>query len=86
MILQSIVIVTFILIIISLGSALFHLINHKSEEQSKKTVKSLTFRITLSLLLFILIFITFATGLIKPHGIGLNINRPHVTPAETTNP
>ncbi len=86
MILQSIVIITFILIIISLGSALFHLINHKSEEQSKKTVKSLTFRITLSLLLFILIFIAFATGLIKPHGIGANINRPHSTASETITP
>ena len=45
MILQSLVIIAFILIIISLGKALFHLVNHKTEEQSQKTVKSLTFRI-----------------------------------------
>lgn len=86
MIIQSIVIITFFLIIISLGSALFHLINHKSEEQSKKTVKSLTFRIALSLILFIFIFIAFSTGLIKPHGLGANIMRQHLTQVETTTP
>lgn len=86
MIIQSIVIITFFLIIISLGSALFHLINHKSEEQSKKTVKSLTFRIALSLILFIFIFIAFSTGLIKPHGLSANIMRQHLTKVETTTP
>ena len=86
MIIQSIVIITFLLIIISLGSALFHLISHKSEEQSKKTVKSLTFRITLSIILFIFIFIAFSTGLIKPHGVGANIIRQHSTPVEPVTP
>ncbi|MFI3189992.1 hypothetical protein BCS42_07345 [Crenothrix sp. D3] len=67
---KTIVIIAFILIIISLGSALFHLIRPKSEEESEKTVKALTFRITLSLVLFIFIFIAVATGAYKPQGIG----------------
>jgi cytochrome c biogenesis factor len=67
---KIIVIIAFILIIISLGSALFHLIKPKSEEESEKTVKALTFRIVLSLVLFIFVFIMVATGLYKPQGIG----------------
>lgn len=67
---KIIFIVAFILIIISLGSALFHLVKHKDQEHSKKTAKALTFRIGLSLLLFIMMFIAYATGLIKPEGIG----------------
>jgi heme/copper-type cytochrome/quinol oxidase subunit 2 len=74
MIIKSLVIIAFILIIISLGSALFHLVNRKSEEPSEKTVKALTFRITLSILLFIFVFIAVATGIYKPHGLGVNIH------------
>ncbi len=77
MIIKSIVIIAFILIIISLGSALFHLVKHNTQEQSEKTVKALTFRITLSLVLFIFIFIAFATGMFTPHGLGA---RMHQTP------
>jgi len=84
MILQSIVIITFILIIASLGSALFHLINHKTEEQSHKTVKSLTFRITLSVILFIFLFIAVATGLFKPHGLGSRIHLQKPVPSDAT--
>jgi cytochrome c biogenesis factor len=71
---KTIVIIAFILIIISLGSALFHLIQSKtgeqSQEQAEKTVKALTFRIILSLVLFVFVFIMVATGLYKPQGIG----------------
>lgn len=74
MIIKSIVIIAFILIIISLGSALFHLVKYKNQEQSEKTVKALTFRITLSILLFIFLFIAFATGIIKPHGLGAQMH------------
>jgi hypothetical protein len=70
---KTLVIIAFILIIISLGSALFHLIQSKSEDQSEKTVKALTFRIALSLILFIFVFIMVATGLYKPQGIAANI-------------
>ena len=74
MIIKAVVIIAFILIIFSLGSALFHLINHKNEESSEKTVKALTFRISLSILLFIFLFIAVATGIFKPHGLGVKIH------------
>ena len=83
MILQSLVIIAFILIIISLGKALFHLVNHKTEELSQKTVKSLTFRITLSIILFIFLFIAVATGLFKPHGLGSKIHLQKPVQSET---
>jgi len=70
MLIKSIVIIAFILIIISLGSALFQLVTYKNQEQSKSMVKSLTIRITLSVLLFIFVFIAIATGLYKPTGLG----------------
>ena len=73
MIIKSIVIIAFILIIISLGSALFHLVSRKNQEQSEKTVKALTFRIALSILLFIFVFIAVATGVFKPHGLGVKM-------------
>ena len=78
---KIIVILAFILIIISLGSALFHLIQNKGEEASEKTVKALTFRITLSLILFIFVFIMVATGLYKPQGIGagMQMQKPVAT-------
>lgn len=69
------VILAFLLIIFSLGSALFHIVKNKGQEQSEKTAKALTFRIGLSLALFILVFIAYATGLIKPQGIGARIQQ-----------
>lgn len=68
MFVKIIIVVTFFLIIISLGTALFHLVKHK--DSSEKTVKALSFRIGLSLLLLFFVFIAIMTGLIKPHGIG----------------
>jgi uncharacterized membrane protein YwaF len=82
MIIKSIVIIAFILIIVSLGSALFHLVTPKTEEQSRKTVRALTFRIALSLLLFIFIFIAVATGLYEPHGLGAKIHTQQPAPTE----
>jgi uncharacterized membrane protein len=76
MIIKTIVIIAFILIIISLGSALLHLVKHKSDEDSKKTVKALTFRITLSLVLFVFVYVMIATGLYTPHGIGVRMHAP----------
>jgi cytochrome c biogenesis factor len=78
---KIIVIIAFILILVSLGSALFHLIQNKGEEASEKTVKALTFRITLSLILFVFVFIMVATGLYKPQGIGAGMikHKPVVT-------
>ncbi len=70
---KIIFVIAFIIIIFSLGSALFHLVSHKNQEHSEKTVKALTFRIGLSLVLFIMMYIAFITGLIKPEGIGARI-------------
>jgi O-antigen/teichoic acid export membrane protein len=82
MIIKSVVIIAFILIIISLGSALFHLVSRKNGEASEKTVKALTFRITLSLVLFIFIFIAVAAGVFKPHGLGVKMHMQKPAPAE----
>jgi len=76
MIIKTIVTIAFILIIISLGSALLHLVKHRSDEDSKKTVRALTFRISLSLVLFIFVYIMIATGLYTPHGIGTRMHAP----------
>ena len=70
---KALFIIIFLAIIISLGSALYHLVKHKSEDTntpSDKTVKALTFRIGLSIALFILVAIALVSGLIQPHGIG----------------
>ncbi|MCX7097176.1 MAG: twin transmembrane helix small protein [Methylococcales bacterium] len=74
MIIKTLVIIAFILILISLGSALFHLMNRSPEETSDKTLKALTFRIGLSVVLFILIFIAVATGLYEPEGLGAGMH------------
>lgn len=67
----------FLIIVASLGSALYHLVTNKSQERSQKIAKALTLRIGLSLVLFILVIIALATGLIQPEGIGarMHINR-----------
>jgi uncharacterized membrane protein len=83
MIIKSVIIIAFILIIISLGSALFHLVNRKTQESSEKTVKALTFRIILSILLFIFVFIAVATGIFKPHGLAVKMHMQQ--PAQTDN-
>ncbi len=55
-------------IIISLGSALFHL--SREHGDSKKMVRALSFRIGLSLALFALLMVAWWMGLVQPHGIG----------------
>jgi len=70
MFIKTLFIIAFLLIIISLGSALFHLVNHQGEQESQKTLKALTIRIGLSVALFIMLFVAVATGLVTPHGIG----------------
>lgn len=55
-------------ILVSLGSALFHLVHDRSGE-TKNMVRALTVRISLSVALFILLFIAWAAGWIEPHGL-----------------
>ncbi|MDB6087571.1 MAG: rane protein [Gammaproteobacteria bacterium] len=53
-------------IVVSLGSALFHL-SRGNESDSRKMARALTIRITLSLVLFALLIIAWYMGLISPH-------------------
>jgi cytochrome bd-type quinol oxidase subunit 2 len=62
------VVAVLIAIVVSLGSALFHLVNDKGD--SKKMVRALTVRIALSVALFVLIMLGWYLGFITPHGIG----------------
>lgn len=55
-------------IVVSMGSALFHLV-HDRKGETKKMVRALTVRISLSVALFVLLFIAYALGLIEPHGL-----------------
>jgi formate hydrogenlyase subunit 3/multisubunit Na+/H+ antiporter MnhD subunit len=70
-IITALILIVALLIVISLGNALYHLISGK---ERTKTAKSLTIRITLSITLFLLLIISFAAGWIKPHGISANIS------------
>lgn len=54
-------------ILVSLGSALFHLMTDKGD--SKKMVRALTLRVALSVGLFLMLMGAWAAGLITPHGI-----------------
>ncbi len=86
MLIKTLVIIAFVAILISLGSALFHLVKHRHDEPSLKTAKALTYRIGLSLVLFILIFLAFATGLLQPHGIGTRIQQHQAQSAPSAKP
>lgn len=57
-------------ILVSLGSALFHLA--RRERDSKKMVRALTWRISLSVGLFALLLLAWALGLVEPHGVAGN--------------
>jgi len=70
--LKIIIILVFLTIVASLGNALFHLI--KNKKSSKKTVKALTYRISISLALFIMLSIALMSGLIQPTGIGMQMH------------
>ena len=67
MIFKIFILFLLLVVIVSLGSALYHLVNNKGN--SDKLVKSLTWRIGLSVGIFILLLIGQAIGLIQPHGL-----------------
>jgi hypothetical protein len=64
---KIIVAIAFLLILGSLGSALFFLMKDKGK--SNRTVKALTMRVGFSIALFILILLAYKFGLIQPTGI-----------------
>ncbi len=55
-------------IVVSLGSALYHL-SRGTQQDSAKLVRALTIRIALSIALFALIMIAWYAGLITPPGV-----------------
>jgi len=62
---KYIIVTLLLLILASLGGALFAMVKDKG--QSKRSVKFLSMRIALSIALFLLIIIGIATGVIVPH-------------------
>lgn len=62
---KYLVIVILVLIIISLGKALFHLSSSKPGD-SGKMVKALAWRIGLSVFLFVLLLVAYTQGWIQP--------------------
>jgi hypothetical protein len=59
--------IAFILIIGSLGSALFYMMRDKGK--SNRTVHALALRVGLSILLFVLILVCYKLGWIAPTGL-----------------
>ena len=59
--------IAFLLIFISLGSALIYMMKDKGK--SNRTVKALAFRVGFSIALFVLILVAHHFGLIQPTGI-----------------
>ena len=70
---RIIVIVMFLGILVSLGSALYHLSKGgkapRTVEDSRKMAWALTWRVGLSIVLFALLMLAWYLGLIAPHGI-----------------
>jgi len=64
---KIVIVALFAAIIISLGTALYHLSSGKGD--SRKLLRALTLRIALSLLLFVLLMIAWRAGLIAPRNL-----------------
>ena len=64
---KILVAIAFLLIFVSLGSALIYMMKDKGK--SNRTVKALAFRVGFSIALFVLILISNHFGLIQPTGI-----------------
>ncbi|HCH0557094.1 TPA: twin transmembrane helix small protein [Pseudomonas aeruginosa] len=67
--LKTLLIVAFLIMIVwNLGAGLYYLLIDRG--QTKRTVRSLTWRIGLSVTLFALVVLGIWSGWIKPHGVG----------------
>jgi len=69
MLMKLVILLFLILIIYSLGSSLYYLVNEKTRKDSDNVVKALTWRIVLSLVLFLTLFAAYYLGWIQPHGL-----------------
>ena len=69
---RLLVVLMLVAIVYNLGSALFSLsrANRDPVQDSRKMVRSLTWRISLSVALFVLLFVAWRFGLIHPHQVG----------------
>ncbi len=63
------VLVIFFLIVLSMASAMLHLV-HDYKGESRRMVRALTIRIGLSIALFIVLWATWKMGWIEPHAVG----------------
>jgi hypothetical protein len=67
MLIKLFVILLLLVILGSLGSALFFLV--KDGPDSQRTVRALTWRIALSIGAFLVLMLGYFAGIIQPHGI-----------------
>jgi len=65
---RVVVLIALAAIVVSLGSALYHL-SRGTQKDSAKMARALTWRIVLSIALFALIMIAWYAGVITPHGV-----------------
>ena len=63
---RLLILVCFLAIVLSLGSALVHLVRDRGE--SKKLARALTIRVGLSVLLFLFLIAAWLLGWIQPRG------------------
>lgn len=61
------VVALLLIVIVSLGSALFYMM--KDRGNSKRMVRALTIRISVSVVAFLLILLFAATGIIEPNSV-----------------
>jgi branched-subunit amino acid transport protein AzlD len=66
---KTFVAIAFVLIIASLGSALFFLMRDKG--RSNRTVQALAMRVGLSVTLFLIVLVAYKLGWIQPTGLGM---------------
>ena len=66
-VMKILVILILIVIVFSLGSALFYLVRDKG--QSERTARALTLRVGLSIVLFVILMAGYHLGLIRPSGL-----------------
>ena len=69
MLIKGLIVIAFIAIVASLGSAFYFLMT--DDARSRRTVHALSWRIGLSILLFLLIILGIATGVIEPNATPL---------------
>jgi Protein of unknown function (DUF2909) len=59
----------FLLIVLSLASAMVQLV-HDYRGETRRMVRALSIRIGLSIALFVVLWLTWKMGWIEPHGVG----------------